>query len=240
MYNFVYSTYLAAATAPTWGPTVTATTAAVTGPVLSAAASGFLREILTDLGLEPAVAAAVAAAFLWGELMAKALALAVAPWSPTGEAVSLANGDAAAVTGTATALEDAWYLCLEAALAAAAANTFLWGELMAKAMALAAAPLSPTGEAVLPTNGDVAVGTGTATALEDAWRRVVMPTTPATENAAAALIEDIAASSVGGGRGAAPDRRTGGEGSPPPLEPFLTCVLRVLLVTAMVERDDVK
>jgi hypothetical protein len=225
MYDFVYSTYLAAATAPTWGPTGTATTAAAMGPALSAAASGFLREILMDLGLEPAVAAAEVAAFLWGELMAKALALAAAPWSPTGEAVLPANEDVATVTETATALEDAWHLCLEAALAAAAANAFLWGELMAKAMALTAAPLSPTGEAVLPTNGDAATGTGTATALEDAWRRVVMPTTPATGNADATLIEDTAASSVGGQRGAAPDGRTGGEGAPPPLEPFLTRVL---------------
>jgi hypothetical protein len=127
IYDFVYSTYLAAATAPTWGPTATATTAAATGPALSAAASGFLREILMDLGLEPAVAAAVAAAFLWGELMAKALALAAGPWSPTGEAVLPANADVAMVTGTATALEDAWHLCLEAALAAAAANAFLLG-----------------------------------------------------------------------------------------------------------------
>ncbi len=235
----MYSTYLAAATAPTWGPTATATTAAATGPALSAAASGFLREILTDLGLEPAITAAVAASFLWGELMAKALALAAAPWSPTGEAVSPANGDAAAVTGTATALEDAWHLCLEAALAVAAANAFLWGELMAKGMALAAAPLSPTGEAVLPANGDAAARTGTATALEDAWWWVVMPTTPATGNAAAVLIEDTAGSSGGGRRGAAPDGCTGGEGAPPPLEPFLTRVLQVLLVTAMVKRDNV-
>jgi hypothetical protein len=192
-----------------------------------------------DLGLEPAVAAAVAAAFLRGELMAKALALAAAPWSPTGEGVSLANGDAAAVTGTATALKDAWHLCLEAALAAVAANAFLWGELMAKAMALAAVPLSSTGVAVLPTNGDTAAGTGTSPSLENAWQRVVMPTTLATGNATAALIEDTAKSSVGGQRGAAPDGRTGGQGAPPPLEPFLTRVLQVLLVTAMVKRDDV-
>ncbi len=235
----MYLTYLAVATAPTCGPTATATTAAATGPALSAAASGFLREILMDLGLEPAVAAAVAAAFLWGGMMAKALALAAAPWSPTGEAVFPANGDVVMVTGTATALEDAWHLCLEAALAAAAANAFLWGKLMAKAMALVAAPLSPTGETVLPTNGDASAGTGTATALEDAWQRVVMPTMSSTGNAAAMLIEDTAASSVGGRQGAAPDGRTGGEGAPPPLEPFLTRVLRVLLVTAMVKRDNV-
>jgi hypothetical protein len=171
--------------------------------------------------------------------MAEALALAAAPWSLTGEAVLPANGDAAAVTGTATALEDTWHLCLEAALAAAVANAFLWGELMAKAMALAAAPLFPTVEAVSPTNGDAAAGTGTATALEDAWQQVVTPTMPATGNAAAALIEDTVASSVGGQRGAAPDGRTGGEGAPPPLEPFLTRVLRVLLVTTMVKRDNV-
>ncbi len=127
-----------------------------------------------DLGLEPAVAAAVVAAFLWGELMAKVLALTAAPWSPTGEAVSPANGDTAVVTGTATALEDAWHLCLEAALAAAVTNAFLWGELMAKVMALAAAPLSLTGKAVLLANGDALAGTGTATALEDAWWWVVM------------------------------------------------------------------
>ncbi len=77
---------------------------------MSAAASGFLREILSDLGLEPALAAAAAvavAAFFWGELMAKALA-PVAPPPPTGEAIFPANGDAAAATGAATALEDAW------------------------------------------------------------------------------------------------------------------------------------
>ncbi len=78
----------------------------MTGPASSAAVSVFLREILTDLGLEPALAAAVAVAFLGGELMAKALAPAAVP-PPTGEVVSPANGDAAAATGAATALEDA-------------------------------------------------------------------------------------------------------------------------------------
>jgi hypothetical protein len=115
-------------------------------------ASGFLREILTDLGLEPALAAAAAAAFLWGELMAKALEPAAAP--------------------------------------------------------------PPTGEAISPANGNAAAATGAATALEDAWRRVVMPTAPATGDAAAALAEDIAALSVGGTLtlGAAPDRCAGGGG----------------------------
>ena len=59
-------------------------------------------------------------------------------------------------------------LGLQLALAAAAAATFLGGELMAKALAPAAAP-PPTGEAVLPANGDTAAATGAATALEDAW-----------------------------------------------------------------------
>jgi hypothetical protein len=63
IYNILYSTYLAAATAPTWGPMATAATAAAMGPALSAAASAFLAEILMDLGLEPAIAVAVAAAF---------------------------------------------------------------------------------------------------------------------------------------------------------------------------------
>ncbi len=111
--------------------------------------SGFLREILTDLGLEPALAAA-AVAFLWGELMAKALAPAAAP--------------------------------------------------------------PPTGEVVLPANGDAAAANGAATALEDAWRQVVMPTAPATGDAAAALAEDTAALSVGGTLSAAPDRHAGGGG----------------------------
>jgi hypothetical protein len=100
-------TYLAAAAAPTRGVAATATTAAATGPTSSAAASGFLREILTDLGLELVLAAAVVAAILWGEVMAKALAPAAAP-PPTGEEILPANGDAAAATGVATALEDAW------------------------------------------------------------------------------------------------------------------------------------
>ncbi len=119
-------------------------------PASSAAASGFLREILMDLGLEPALAAVAAAAFLWGELMAKALAPAAAP--------------------------------------------------------------PPTGEAIFPANGDAAAATGAATALEDAWQRVVMLTAPETGDAAAVLAEDTAALSVGGTLGAAPNRRAGGGG----------------------------
>ncbi len=68
---------------------------------------------------------------------------------------------------------------------------------MAKALAPAAVP-PPTGEAILPENGDAAAATGAATALEDAWQRVVIPTAPATGDAAAALAEDTAALSVGG------------------------------------------
>ncbi len=120
----------------------------VTGPTLSAAVSAFLREILTDLGLEPALVAVAAVVFLWGELMAKALAPAVVP--------------------------------------------------------------PPTGEAVLPANGDAATATGAATALEDTWRRVVMSTAPATGDAAAALVEDTAALSVGVHLGTASDRCAGG------------------------------
>jgi hypothetical protein len=142
------------------------------GPALSAAASGFLREILTDLGLEPALAVVAAAAFLWGELVAKVLAPAAAP--------------------------------------------------------------PPAGDAIFPANGDA------ATALEDAWRRVVMLTAPATGDAAAALAEDTAALSVEGTLGAALDRRAGGgEGAPLPLEPLLVRLLRFLLLLAMVKRDDV-
>jgi hypothetical protein len=123
-------------------------------------------------------------------------------------------------------------LGLELALAAAAA--FLWGELMVKVLP------PPTGEVVLLANGDAAAATGTATALEDAWRRVVMPTAPATGDAAAALAEDTAALSMGGTLGAAPDRCAGGgEGAPPPLEPLLVCLLRFPLLPAMVKRDDV-
>ncbi len=146
---------------------------------MSAAASAFLREILMNLGLEPALAAvAVAGAFLWGKLMAKVLAPAAAP--------------------------------------------------------------PPTGEAVLPANGDAAAATGAATVLEDAWRRVVMPTAPATGDAAAVLAEDTVTLSAGGTLGAAPDRRAGGrEGASPPLEPFLVCLLLFLLLPAMVKRDDV-
>jgi hypothetical protein len=69
---------------------VTATTAVATGPASSAVASSILREILMDLGLEPVLGAVAAAAFLWGELMDKALAPAAAP-PPTGEVVSPAN-----------------------------------------------------------------------------------------------------------------------------------------------------
>ncbi len=130
-------------------------------------------------------------------------------------------------------------LGLEPALAAAAAAAFLWGELMAKALAPAAA-LPPTGEAVSPANGDAAAATGAATALEDAWWRVVMPTVPATGDAAAVLAEDTVALSVEGRLGAAPDRHAGrGEGAPPPLEPFLVRLLQFFLLLAMVKRDDV-
>ncbi len=88
-------------------------------------------------------------------------------------------------------------LGLEPVLAVVAAAAFLWGELTAKALALvAAAP--PTGEAVLPANGDVAAATGAATALEDAWRQVIMPTAPATGDAATMLAEDTAELSGGG------------------------------------------
>ena len=93
--------------------------------------------------------------------------------------------------------------------ASSAAASALLRELMAKALALAAAP-PPTGEAVLPANGVAAAATGAATALEDAWRRVVMPTVPATGDAAAALAEDTAALGVGGTLGAAPDWCAGG------------------------------
>ncbi len=130
-------------------------------------------------------------------------------------------------------------LGLELALAAAAAAAFLWGELMAKVLAPAVVP-PPTGEAVLPANGDAAAATGAATALKDAWRWVVMPTVQATGDAVAALVEDTAALSEGGQLGAAPDRRAGGgAGAPPPLEPFLVHLLRFLLLLAMVKRDIV-
>jgi hypothetical protein len=114
----------------------------------------------------------------------------------------------AAVTGAASSAVAAAFLIkilrdlpLELALAAAAA--FFWGELVAmELVAVAAAPT--TGEVVSPANGEAPTGAATAaTALEDAWRwdawrGVVMPTAPATGDAATALVADTAASLVGG------------------------------------------